>query len=205
MKFQVRTLLIVASAATLLLGGCRSPYHADRGAFWGGLTGLAVGTAVGDHNGNALAGAAIGTAAGTLAGAAIGQSMDNEDARNQAAIEAHMGRRIAGAAKIDDVVAMSQAGLGDQVIITHIQSNGVPKRPSAAELIQMKNKGVSDPVLDAMQQAPLPNMGVARARGPRPVVVEEHYYGDPYHHGYHHPHHYRHRRHSTHWDVSFGH
>lgn len=192
--------------------GCKSPYHADKGAALGGLTGAAVGAAIGEHNDNPLAGALIGGVVGTITGNAIGESIDEDIARNNAIIEQHIGRRLAGATKLDDVVAMTHAGLGDQVIVTHIQSHGVVQPPNAQDLIFLKQQGVSDVVLNALQnqqpitaQAPAPP-----ARPARPVIIEEHHYvrpayfgPPPYHYRYHRHYGPRHRK-GVHWGISVG-
>ena len=91
----------------------------------GGLTGAGMGAIVGDAAGNAGAGAAIGTAVGALTGAAIGDNIDADLARSKAEIEARMGRQMQGAVTPQDVVAMTQAGLSDDVIATHIRANGM--------------------------------------------------------------------------------
>jgi uncharacterized protein YcfJ len=117
---------LAASLCCLALAaaGCRSPFYADRGALFGGLTGAGVGALVGDAAGNTGAGAVIGTAVGALAGAAVGENIDADMARSRADIEARMGRQMQGAVTPQDVVAMTQAGLSDEVIATHIRANG---------------------------------------------------------------------------------
>jgi len=163
----------------LLLPGCRSPYYADQGALLGGLTGAGVGAAIGDAHDNAAGGALIGSAVGAIAGAAAGSGLDAIEARNEALIEQRLGRRIAGTATLDDVVAMSQAGLGDDVIIQHVRTHGVTQLPTAQDLIVLKQQGVSDPVMRALQQA-----GDARAAAAAPppstVYVDEYYLARPY-------------------------
>jgi hypothetical protein len=201
----------------LSVGGCRSPYYADRGALFGGLTGAGVGAAIGEASDNPLAGALIGGAVGTAAGAIVGDGIDADIARNNAEIQARMGRQLSGAATTADVISMSQAGLGDDVIVTHIQTNGVVQRPPAAELIALKNQGVSDRVINALQQAPPPRgavqpvMYAQPAYGPAPVIVEEHYWGPAYcpprpyrWHPHHHHHHYPPPGGVT-WGVEFSH
>jgi hypothetical protein len=144
----------------IALLGCRSPYYADRGALFGGLTGAGVGALVGDASGNAGAGAAIGTAVGALTGAAVGDAIDADVARSRAEIEARMGRQMAGAVTPQDVIAMTQAGLSDDVIATHIRANGMAQPLQVNDLIQLRNMGVRDAVINAMQQAP-PRAAVA--------------------------------------------
>lgn len=186
--------------------GCKSPYHADQGAAVGGLTGAAVGAAIGEHNDNPLAGALIGGAVGMLTGNAIGESIDEDIARNNAIIEERMGRRLAGATRLEDVVAMTHAGLGDQVIVNHIRSHGLIEPPTAQDLISLKQQGVSDVVLNALQnQPPITHEAASPVR---PIVVEEHHYvrpacfgPPPPHFRYHRHHRHRHRS-GFHWGVS---
>jgi hypothetical protein len=153
----------------LAAAGCRSPYYADRGALFGGLTGAGVGALVGDASGNTAAGAVIGSAVGALTGAAVGDHIDADVARSKAEIEARMGRQMQGAVTPQDVVAMTQAGLSDEVITTHIRANGVAQPLQVGDLINLRNVGVRDVVINAMQQTP-PRAGqVAQFAQPVPV------------------------------------
>jgi hypothetical protein len=185
-------LILPLSAVVCLPAGCMSPYHADRGALFGGLVGAGTGAIVGDSLGNAGAGTAIGAGLGALSGAAIGQGMDEIEARNAARvarIEQKIGRQIAaGAATIADVKAMSAAGVDDQLIINHIRAAGVQTRPTASDVIALQQAGVSSAVISALQttpppQAPAPASGsppvVIERPGP-PVIVEHYEYGPPW-------------------------
>lgn len=187
--------------------------HAERGALLGGVTGALAGGAIGSHNQQALPGAMIGAAVGGLTGAAIGDSVDDEIARNNAIIEQQMGRRLAGAATFDDVIAMTRANVGEEVIVTHVRANGVVQRPQAGDIILLKQQGVSDRVLQALQEATPADQMVAappRPRGPQPVIVEEHYHYDPWWGpGWcgpppFHRHHRVSRGPGVHWGVTFG-
>ena len=120
--------------------------YAERGAGIGGLTGALAGAAIGEDHGNAAAGAAIGTAVGDLTGTAIGSEMDHDVARSEAIIRETMGRAMQGAVNLGDVISMTEAGLSDDVITTHIRANGVTQPPQVSDLIQLRNAGVSDPV-----------------------------------------------------------
>jgi Glycine zipper len=167
--------LMVAAAA-----GCQSPYYADRGALLGGLTGAGVGAVVGDATGNAGAGALIGTALGAVTGAAVGEGIDADLARSRAEIEARMGRSLQGAVTPQDVIAMTQAGLSDDVITTHIRAHGVAQPLAVNDLIGLRNMGVRDGVIHAMQQsppraAPMTAVYPAYPLPPREVIVEQVY------------------------------
>ncbi|MEX2120319.1 MAG: glycine zipper domain-containing protein [Pirellulales bacterium] len=180
--------LVAALLPALAAWGCQSPYYADRGALLGSLTGAGVGAIVGDAVGNTGAGAAIGAGVGALSGAAIGSGLDEVEAKNRAMIEARMGRPVAaGAVTFQDVVAMTHAGVDEDLIINHIGANGVARPPQTGELIALQRDGVSKRVIEAMQAPPIsqgPPVIVHEA--PPPVIVD---YGPPpyYYHPYYHP------------------
>ena len=71
-----------------------------------------------------------------------------------------MGRQMQGAVTPQDVIAMTQAGLSDDVIATHIRANGMAQPLQVNDLIQLRNMGVRDGVINAMQQTP-PRVGGA--------------------------------------------
>ena len=202
------TCLIVASLAA----GCRSPHYADRGALVGGLTGAGLGAAIGDANGNAGAGAIIGSAVGAITGAAIGDGIDEDLARSRAEIEARMGRQMSGAVTPEDAIAMTRAGLSEDVMVTHIRASGVARQPQVNDLIYLRNQGVPDSVIKALQSTPGPQVIAQQAAPARQVVVEHHYnpyYAPPpplwFHYGRdrHHHHHHRPRGHVG-WGFSVG-
>jgi Glycine zipper len=204
-RLSLAALLIVLSA---IATGCRSPYYADRGALFGGLTGAGVGAVVGDATGNAGAGALIGSALGAVTGSVVGESIDADLARSKAEIEARMGRQMQGAVTPQDVIAMTQAGLSDDVIATHIRANGVAQPLAVNDLIGLRNMGVRDGVINAMQQTPPRTAQVATVYPgypppPREVIVEHYYqpWGPPPPAFYYH----RHRPHGrVSWGVAVG-
>jgi hypothetical protein len=186
--YQTRILFIACAALALCVSGCYSPYYTDRAAVTGGLLGGGVGAVIGNQSGNSAEGALVGGAIGALTGAAVGSSLDEIDARNRALIAAQMGQAPRpGAVPLADVITMSQSGVSDQLIITHIQANGVVAPPSAQDLITLKQAGVSDAVAHALQTPPpLATLPPPVVAGPPPVVVEEHCYGPwrrPFRHG----------------------
>ncbi len=203
-----RFLTIFGLSITLLATGCNSPYHADRGALFGGLLGAGTGAIIGDALGNTGAGAAIGAGVGALSGAAIGESLDEIEAKNRAMIAAQLGHEVrAGAVTIDDVVMMSGAGVDDELIINHIRANGMTRVPGPHELVNLKNSGVSTAVIRVMQEPPpqpRTETVVIERPTPAPVIVEEYHYGPPV---YHRPpyRHYRYRYPAPQvgWGISF--
>lgn len=173
---------------TLVGGGCASPYYADRGAGLGALAGAGAGAIIGDATGgNAASGALIGAGLGAVTGGVVGSGMDEMQARNRAEIAASMGRQVqAGAATIDEVVAMSRSGVDPMLIQNYVRSSGMSRPLAASDVIYLHNQGVSKDVIQIMQSPMPPPTFVAQ--GPPPVIVEEHYYGPPVchpHFGYH--------------------
>ena len=206
LRFAIVAVGLIAST------GCRSPYHADRGALLGGLTGAGVGAAIGDTKGNAAGGALVGSAVGALTGAAVGSELDDMEARHAAMIDQRISQQQAATlATFDDAISMTQAGLGDEVIIQHFRTNGVGHSPSASELIMLKNEGVTDPVIRAIQEAATARPVVATPVQPTHVYVQEHYCPAPcppyrpYWGAHAHWHRRHHRRPGVRWGFSFSH
>jgi hypothetical protein len=188
------------------LGGCAS--HADRGAAIGGLGGAGLGALIGEASGHGAEGALLGAAVGAVSGAVIGDQVDQDQARRNAEIQARLGRQLSGAVAPNDVIQMTQAGLSEDLIATHIAANGVQQRLQAADLIALKNYGVSDRVINSMQTAPIPGAAqpvVAQPvyaqpvyAQPAPIIVEQ-YYGPPVYYGP--PHYHHHHRPRAGWSV----
>lgn len=203
---------IALVSGVLLCGavGCASPYHTDRGAVFGGVAGAGVGALVGAAVGEPLAGAAIGAGVGTLTGAAVGSSLDDIEARNRAEIAARMGRPVPlGAVTTTDIIAMSQSGVSEEVIVTHVRNNGVAQPLQTNDLITLQNNGVSPRVIQAMQTS-VPRFAQATVvhpmPAPPPIIVEEHYIGDPWYPPppwYHHHHYHRRPRPYASWEFSY--
>jgi hypothetical protein len=155
----------------------------------GGLGGAGVGALIGHATGNTGAGAAIGAGVGALSGAAIGSGMDDMEARNRAMIESQLGRRVAaGSVTINDVVAMTQAHVNEDLIVNHVRAHGMAAPLQTNDLIALQQQGVSARVISAMQ-APPPappqqQTVIVREPAPPPVIVGG-YYGYP---RYYHPH-----------------
>lgn len=166
--------LLLATAA-----GCQSPYYADRGAAAGGLLGAGAGAIIGSQTGNPAGGAIIGGGLGALAGNVFGAQMDEVAAQNRAAIATQLGRQVnPGAATVQEVVAMNQAGVDPQLMANYVSSSGVAQPISVDDVIYLHQQGVPTPVIQAMQTPAATTAAVAAPAGP--VIVEEvHHYGPP--------------------------
>jgi osmotically inducible lipoprotein OsmB len=158
-------LILLALFAVSGLAGCQT--YAGQGSLLGGLGGAGLGALVGSASGHSGAGAAIGAAAGALGGAAVGGALDDIDAKNRAQIAAQMGRAPApGAVNVSDVVAMQRAGVNDQLIINHLNANGLARPLQANDIIYLQQNGINPGIIDAMQRTK-----VAMAQPAGPVVV----------------------------------
>jgi hypothetical protein len=170
--------LLLLAGLIPLLAGCASPYRSDQGALFGGITGAGLGAVVGSAVGDPLAGAAIGAGAGAVTGAVVGDQLDQIEARNRAEIEARLGRPVApGAVRLDEVVAMTKAGVSDDVIINHIRVHGSAQIPQTNDLIYLQQNQVSQRVIAALQQPP---PAVSAVPAPPPGVVVQPCCVDPY-------------------------
>ena len=181
-RMHWRAVSIGLVLAIALNSGCASPYHQDRDALFGGLLGAGTGAIVGSAVGNAGAGAAIGAGVGALAGAAHGAEMDDIEARNRAMISQQMGRQVAaGAVTVNDVVAMTRAGVNEELIVNHIRAHGTAAPLQPSDLITLQQQGATPRVVATMQATPPPQQPViVEQAGPPPVIVEPYPYYGPY-------------------------
>ncbi len=209
MKTRWLTATFIVLGMYPTIGRCQN--YTERGAILGGLGGAAAGAAIGNKNDETAAGALIGGAIGLITGSAIGSAKDENVAR-QHAYQQHMNNRMAHAVSTHDVVAMTQNGVSDDVIINHIRQNGVQQRIQVSDVISLHQRGVSQPVIAAMQQAPLATAPPVVPRYRSPVIVEEHHYVTPpyyyrrphfHHHHYHGPRRY-YRQPGFSWGITFG-
>ena len=143
----------------MLLTGCMypngQPNQTATGALVGGGLGAATGALVARHRGP---GALVGGAIGALAGGMIGQSMDFDAAQRQR-LEAQAPRTLervqqAQPLGLADVKALSQAGVSDDLIISQIMNSHTVYQLTTADIIDLKNSGVSERVIDYMINTP---------------------------------------------------
>ena len=123
---------------------------------------------IGAATGHAGAGAAIGAGVGALTGAAIGHGQDEMEARNRALIAQQLGRQVSpGAVTPNDVIAMTRAGVNEELILNHIRAHGMAAPLQPQDLIALQQQGISPRVIATMQACP-PQPPPAQ-----PVVVEQ--------------------------------
>jgi outer membrane lipoprotein SlyB len=163
---------VVAGTMGVSLTGCYSfqgvPDYTASGALAGGATGAIIGS----MSRNPGAGAAIGGAIGALAGGIIGHGMDQAQ---EARLKAQSPQTLQRVEKADpltvlDVKSLVKAGINDELIISQIRNSRTIYRLSTADIIELKNAGASDTVIDFMINTPtqIPAASVAGASGSIP-------------------------------------
>ena len=147
--------LIVGAFVAVAGVGCANMNNTEKGAAVGGVGGTVVGAIVGKQLGNTGAGAAIGAVTGLAAGALVGKSEDNAEERDNAArtaaYEHNMRVREARAVTNSDIVYMAQNGINDSIICNEIRTRGGRFDTSPQSIINLQRSGVSDTVIQAMQ------------------------------------------------------
>lgn len=171
----------------LLVTGCATTQwsNTQKGAAAGAAAGAGLGAIVGHQSGETGKGALIGAATGGLAGALIGDALGQSQTLKPAE-----GRSGYAPVTVEDVIAMSKAGIGDEVVIAKIRSSGTVFDLSADRIIEVKEAGVSDRVIRAMIRTPDEDYSY-RQEDRRTAYGYRYAYGG--HHGYPYGHHrYRH-------------
>ena len=135
--------------------GCSNMNNTQKGAAIGGAGGTVVGAVVGKQLGNTGAGAAIGAVTGLATGALVGKAEDNAVERDNAArtavYEHNMRVRESRAVTNSDIVYMAQNGINDTIICNEIRTRGGRFDTSPQSIINLQRSGVSDTVIQAMQ------------------------------------------------------
>jgi surface antigen len=154
MKLHVLTLVLAASAVGLT--GCVSPNGEPDNTGSGALIGAGTGALIGGANGRGGGGALIGAAVGAIAGGLIGHSLDQEQQERlrqqapQTYVRVDQGQPLG----VADVKALARSGINDDVIISQIRNSHTVYHLSAADIIDLRDSGVSNTVIDFMINTP---------------------------------------------------
>jgi outer membrane lipoprotein SlyB len=144
----------------LIVAGCTTPDgQPDRtatGALTGGALGAGTGAIIGSASGRAGAGALIGGVIGALTGGIIGNAMDQQQReilaqQNPVTLERVDRGQPLGLA---DIKALAKSGVSDDIIISQIRNSRTMYRLSTAEIIDLKDSGVSPRVINFMINTP---------------------------------------------------
>lgn len=152
-----------------LVGGCRQFSNAESGALVGTGLGAVTGAMIGDESGHAGAGALIGAATGAVAGGIVGDAADAREERDAAVAQAQYTQAQAQARQqaltTGDVTSMAHNGVSDEVIVNAVRTRGCRFSGDPQAIIQLKQSGISDRVIEAMQTNPPHTPGPVAAPG----------------------------------------
>jgi len=149
-----------------MVGGCQTA--TGTGAAAGGAIGAGIGALAGRSPGAALVGGALGAGVGALGGAAVERADDN---RARAQHAANVRATTASAPSLPDIVHMAQSNVSDDIIIDKVRASNVVYNLSPDQLVMLKQQGVSDRVVRAMQTG-TPRPVVQHVPQPTTVVYE---------------------------------
>ena len=155
---KARTVYIVLGAVVGLCVqvGCQTARpNTAAGGLFGAAAGSVLGAAIGAHEGKIGEGALIGGLAGGSLGGLMGNQADQADARDARLYQAQLQSQRDAAISMDQVVQLTRSGLSDDVIANQIQRQGILASPTNNDLILLKQNGVSDRVIAALQSAPI--------------------------------------------------
>ncbi len=152
MFYLRRSTFLILVMLCLFQVGCSSMNHTQAGAVNGTGIGALAGAIVGSHSGNTGAGALIGAATGGIAGTLVGNAEDARVERDVAVAQANHERKARAAIRNSDVIQMSHSGVSDSVIMGSIRSRGGAFDLSPSTIIGLKQQGISDPLIEFMQQ-----------------------------------------------------
>jgi len=165
------------AGAAVILTGCQNPdgtqNNTGSGALIGGALGALTGVAIGGHS-HGGQDALIGAAAGALAGGLIGNSMDREQEARlksqapQTYVKVDQGQPLS----LADVKALAKAGISEDVIVSQIKSSRTVFHLSAADIIELRDAGVTDKVVNYMINTPS-TVGESSATASTTVVVQQ--------------------------------
>jgi hypothetical protein len=166
------TYLLVVAVAGISVAGCMSPQgrpdYTASGALAGGATGAIVGS-MARHPGP---GALVGGAVGAIVGGLIGHGMDQtHEAQLRAQAPQTMQRVEQGQPlTVVDVKSLVKAGISDDLVISQIRNSRTVYYLTTADIIDLKNAGVSERIIDFMINTPtqIPSAQVAGVAGPPP-------------------------------------
>jgi uncharacterized protein YcfJ len=153
------TICLFAGLMTIFIG-CETPEgRTDRtasGALTGGALGAGTGAIIGSASGHAGQGALIGGALGALTGGIIGNSMDQTQRDRLQQESPQTLQRVSQGQPLTlaDVRALTRAGVSDEIIISQIRNSRTAYRLSTTEIIELKEAGVSNRVIDYMINTP---------------------------------------------------
>jgi len=158
MNMKYLALSLCGLSAAVVLTGCETPYGTPDRTGTGALAGAGIGAFSGAVLGGRHAGegALIGGAVGAITGGLIGHSLDQEAQERLRAQAPQTYARVEQSQPlaVADIKAMVSSNVGDDVIISQIQSTHSVYHLSAPDIIDLKNSGVSEKLIQYMINTP---------------------------------------------------
>jgi outer membrane lipoprotein SlyB len=158
-NMKKQTFILSVAGMAVLLTGCQNPdgtqNNTGSGALIGGAMGAVTGAAIGGRR-HGAEDAALGMAAGAVAGGLVGYAMDrDQEARLKAQapqtyVRVDQGQPLT----VADVKALARAGVNEGVIINQIRASHTVYHLSAADIVDLRDSGVTDNVLNYMISTP---------------------------------------------------
>jgi hypothetical protein len=130
---------IFAAISVVFIAGCATPPGPNQagGTVIGGATGAVLGGALSRSPEGALVGGVIGALAGALIGEDIDATTRERVTQNESL-------------RIEDIKALSVAGIEDDLIISQIKATRSAYRLDSAQILDLTKAGVSTRVIDYM-------------------------------------------------------
>jgi outer membrane lipoprotein SlyB len=176
MKFhKLHASVFAAAVSAVVLTGCVNPDGTQDNTAGGALIGAGAGALIGGANGRGGGGALVGAAIGAITGGLIGHSMDQdqqERLREQAPqtyVRVDQGQPLG----VADVKALAQAKVSDDIIINQINNSHTVYHLSAADIIWLRDSGVSDKVINFMINTPASTGVTSEVAAQSTVVVAQ--------------------------------
>jgi len=173
--------LLAWALVGISLTGCMSPQgrpdYTASGALAGGATGAIIGSAsAGRHSGSA---GLVGAAVGAVVGGIIGHGMDQAQEAQLRTQSPQTIQRIEQSQPlaVADIISMVKAGVSDDLVISQIRYSRTVYHLRSGEIIELKNTGVSEKIIDFMINTPAEMrstevVGVAGNAPPQPIVEQ---------------------------------
>ena len=172
MKKQL--LISTLAGLAVLVSGCHTPDgrvdNTGNGALIGAGTGAFMGAVAGGPR-NGGGGALIGAAAGAIAGGLIGHLVDQDQERRLRDQSPQTYQRVDQGTPLSlaDVKALAKAGIAEDVIINQIRNARTIFHLSAPDIIELRDAGVSDKVINYLINTPT-TVNAAAASQPKYVA-----------------------------------
>ncbi len=153
-RYKILTITLLGCA--LCCGGCMSPEGRPDYTATGALEGGAAGAIIGSMARHPGPGALVGAAVGAVLGGAIGHGEDQSQAAYLQSQAPQTWQRVEQGQPlaVEDVKALTKAGVTNDLIISQIRNSHTVYRLNTEQIIDLKNSGVSEAVIDFMINTP---------------------------------------------------